>query len=241
MGIYTDLTTSSSVIKPAAPRVGIDRSSAQQLLAKAAIFDPTIGTDYAAADEDDSIDQLTGTPTGGTYTLTFTMPTTGETFTTAAIAYNATAATIEGAIDTAATTAAITDWTNGDISVAEENSAGLSDGYCTFLCENAVGEMPVIITIDTSSVTGIGGDQTVTRSTAGQGDRAAAQALFELNVVEGTLHSSGEAPADWTKPESTTQSRPRVGLIKALALQASIEDGTDDAYEAVAALYEFPK
>ena len=155
MGIYTDLATTSSTITPAAPRVGLDRASAHQLLSKAAIHDPSVGTDYAAADEDDQIDQLTGTPTGGTYTLTFTMPTTGETFTTAAIAYNATAATIEGAIDTAATSASITDWTNGDISVSEENSAGLSDGYCDFLCENAVGEMPVLITIDTSSVTAV--------------------------------------------------------------------------------------
>lgn len=240
MGIYTDLATGSSTIKPEAPRVGLDKASAHQLLNKAAIFDPTIGSDYAAADETSRIDQLTGTPTAGTYTLTFTMPTTDETFTTAGIAYNAAASVIETAIDTAATTAAITDWTNGDISVSEENTFGLSDGYCDFLCENAVGEMPVIITIDTSSVTGIGGAQTITRSTPGQGDRNAAQALFEMNVVEGTLHNSGEAPTDWVKPTSPTTKKPRAGLIKDLAWQATIEDGTDDAYDAVAALYDLP-
>lgn len=240
MGIYTDLATGSSTIKPDKPRVGLDRSSAEQLLSKAAIGDPSVGTDYAAADEDDQIDQLTGTPTGGTYTLTFEMPTTDETFTTAGIAYNATAATIEGAIDTAATAASITDWTNGDISVSEQNAAGLSDGYCDFLCENSVGEMPVWVSIDTSSVTGIGGAQTVTRTTPGQTDRKATQALFDLNVVTGTLQISGEAPTDWTKPESVGQTRPRAGLIKALAWQASIEDGTQDAYDAVAALYQLP-
>ena len=180
--------------------------------------------------------KLTGTPSAGTFALTFVMNTTGETFTTAGIAYNATAATIEGAIDTAATTASITSWTNGDVSVSEEGSAGLSDGYCDFLCENSVGEMPVIITIDTSSVTGIGGAQTVTRTTGGQGDRKATQALYELNVVAGTLQASGDATV-WTRPESVGQSRPRYGLIKDLTLQAVYEDGTDDAYDSIVGLY----
>ena len=53
MGIYTTLTTTDSmVIGPAAkPRVGLDRSSAEQLLNRAAILDPTIGTTFAATDE----------------------------------------------------------------------------------------------------------------------------------------------------------------------------------------------
>ena len=65
--------------------------------------------------------------TGGTYTLTLTL--SGESaFTTGAIAYNANAATIQTAIDVAATTAAITGWTNADIVVT---GGPLSSGALT--------------------------------------------------------------------------------------------------------------
>jgi hypothetical protein len=44
---------------------------------------------------------VTGTPTGGTFTLTGTNPFTGATFTTAAIAYNAAASAVASAVSTA--------------------------------------------------------------------------------------------------------------------------------------------
>lgn len=62
---------------------------------------------------------------GGNYTLTITVGAdparqrpVNQTFTTANIAHNANAATIEGAINTAATAAGVVGWTNGDISVS---------------------------------------------------------------------------------------------------------------------------
>lgn len=234
MGLYTDLTTSSTEIDPAAPRSGLDRASSSQLRGKAYQNDSTVRPAFTAQSEVSRIDALTGTPTAGTYALTISVPTTGLSYTTAGIAYNATAATIESAIDTAM--AAHPSWTNGDLGVSEEGSAGLSDGYCDFTAANCLASMPVLISIDTSSVTGIGGAQTVTRSTPGQGNRKAAQALLDLNVVSGALHNSGEAPS-WTKPACNGQSKPRSGLIKDLARQACTEDGTDYVWTAVLALY----
>lgn len=67
-------------------------------------------------DEVQSIAPYANNVTGGTFTLTLTV--NGESpFTTAAIAFGANAATIETAIDVAATAASIPGWVNGDISV----------------------------------------------------------------------------------------------------------------------------
>jgi hypothetical protein len=68
-------------------------------------------------DEVQTIQQFVNDPTGGTWTLTIDLD-AEDPFTTAPIAYNANAAAIEAAIDTAATAAAVTGWTNGDISVS---------------------------------------------------------------------------------------------------------------------------
>ncbi len=71
----------------------------------------------ATTDEVQEIEQYAVNFTGGTFTLTFNLD--GESpFTTAAIAYNANAATVETAIDVAATLAGVTGWTNGDITVS---------------------------------------------------------------------------------------------------------------------------
>jgi hypothetical protein len=237
MGIYTDIANGSDTIAPAAPRSGLDRASAQQLLSQAAKHDPTVGAAYAAQSEISTVDQLTGTPSAGTYTITVNFPVLGITYTTAGIAYNAAAATMEAALDTASP-AAIAD---GDIAVTDSGTLGLSDGTATFTCAATAGSTPCLISVDNSGVTGIGGAQTTTRGTPGQTDRKATQILFEMNVVSGTLHNSGEAPSDWVKPESVGQSRARAGLIKDLALEiVKNEDGTDDVYTTVAALYDLP-
>ena len=53
----------------------------------------------------------------------------------------------------------------------------------------------------------------------------------------GTLWTSGLAVTGLTRPASNGQSRPRYQLIRDLAIQAAAEDGTDDIYNAVVALY----
>ena len=68
------------------------------------------------ADEVQSL-QITGSPTGGTFDLTLYPPGQAEVVVTG-LAYNIAAAALETAIDGAMTTAGVSGWTNGDITVA---------------------------------------------------------------------------------------------------------------------------
>lgn len=79
--------------------------------------------------------------TGGDFKITVTFA-SGESFETAAVAHNATAATLEAAIDTAATAASITGWVNGHISVSA-SVTDLQDGTLTLTFDGAsVDELP---------------------------------------------------------------------------------------------------
>jgi hypothetical protein len=88
--------------------------------ANAATIETAIDAAADGQDEVQSIAKDATDHTGGTFALTVNLRTTTgiESFTTAAIAYNANAATIETAIDVAATAAAVTGWVNGAISVS---------------------------------------------------------------------------------------------------------------------------
>jgi hypothetical protein len=186
-----------------------------------------------------SIAQHVATVSGGTYTLTVTIPSidgkgTAVTYTTAGIAYNATAATMEAALDTASP-ATVTD---GHLVVAEAGAAGLSDGACTFTASGAdIAAMPVFVTIDGASLTGGGTAGAVTQSTYGQASQVSKKALFDMNVVSGTRNEVGSAPSDWVKPASNGQSRPRAAMIKKLALDCTDVDGDSLVWDAVLALY----
>jgi hypothetical protein len=120
--------------------------------------------------------------TSGNFTLTFNLA-SGESFTTANIAFNAAAATIETAVDSAATAASIAGWTNGDISVAG----------------GAVNVAPVTFTFDGTSVIsadqnisltdvdGAGGSWgTISKTTSGQSTRNALGTLEVLGALSGT-------------------------------------------------------
>ena len=233
MGVFEDAASGSVSITASKPRVGLDRASAEQLLAEGARKgSPTIDAAYDALDEVSQIDQLTGTPSGGDYTLTVEAPVLGVTYTTAAIAFDAVEATIQTALDTASPVGV----TDAAIVVAEENTAGLDDGFCDFTVALELLAQPVYISIDNSGVTGIGAAQTVTRTVAGQPARNSLQALYDMNVIAGAVPSAGDAPT-WTRPESTGQTRPRTGLLKDLALQTIFDTGRELEYDALVVLY----
>jgi len=76
--------------------------------------------DVVTGEEVDEVQDLStfnGVVNGGNFTLTINV-TTDDAFTTANILYDANQVQVEGAIDTAATTASVPNWTNGDITVA---------------------------------------------------------------------------------------------------------------------------
>jgi len=86
------------------------------LAGRMAIIDTPLPAQFQATNEVQQIAAFSGTATGGTFTLTITLF-GGTLLTTAAIVYNASAATIQSAIDVAAA-GVVPGWTNGDIVVA---------------------------------------------------------------------------------------------------------------------------
>lgn len=98
------------------------------------------------------VQTITITATGGTFTITYTDPVTGETGTTAAIAYNANAATQQTAINTAigATAVAVT---------------GTGPFVYTFSGTAYAGKAQILMTLDTSALTG--GSATIAHTTTG--------------------------------------------------------------------------
>ena len=122
----------------------------------------------------------TSTQTSGTFTITVTLR-NGETFTTGALTFDDVFGDVETAIDSAATTASITGWTNGDISVAG----------------GPVNVGPITLTFDGASVAGIahpvsvlndvdgagGAWGAIALTTLGQSSRPALAVLINLAVV----------------------------------------------------------
>lgn len=231
MGNYADL---SAVLNGTADLVGNFRVSDHRFDAEP--LDAPVSTANSAATMVAEISELVDS-SGGTYTLTVSIPTRGITYTTAAIAYNAAAATIEAALDTASPSTVA----NGEIDVQDSGAAGLSDGDLTLTASGSLAEMPVLITINAASVTGTSAGGEVTYTTAGQGDRGAVQALFSMAIVTGTMPQSGVSPTDWVKPAPMGRTRPKEYQIKQLAIKAAQEEGNDDYYDAVAALYLLPR
>ncbi len=231
MGIYTDLTTGSTSITDAKPRVGLDRSSAHQLLKAANRHDPDIGAAFAAQDELTTIPEQTDAGVADTYTLTLTFPVLGIAFTTAAIPFDDTAAEIETAIDTANVSPVV----NTHITVDDVGSAGVSDGAVTLTFDGAsVNETPCVVTLAATGFTAV---EPIVRTTPGQGDRPALQTLIALNALAGAVHDIGDPVTSFTKPASVGQSRPGKSLLRDLALQTIVEEGSDDVYDQVVSLY----
>lgn len=190
----------------------------------------------AAVNAVHTVNQFASDPSAGTFTLTVTLA-NGETFTTAGIAYNAVAATIETAIDTAAS--GVTGWTNGDISVTGGNllAAG-ADVVLTFDGASVAGANHALTTIDGSGLTGgsLAAPATV-KTTAGQTGRNGWGALVSLGIVGTPLPAQGEA-----RPEDIVAGsgllRVPSWLVKELAQEAAVEDGDNATYHAImTALY----
>ncbi|GAG37900.1 unnamed protein product [marine sediment metagenome] len=214
--------------------MGLSRSSAEQLLSKAAQHDPDVPAAYAAQDEVSVIPEQTDAGAADTYTLTFDFPVSGLSVTTAAIAYDAVDTVIETAVDVAFTTASYPSWTNADISVSMGGAAGLDDGTVTFTFDGAsVTGLACVVDWTATGFTENGS----TARTGGQGDRKALAALITLNALAGAVHNIGDPVTEYTKPEPTGQSRPRAGLLRDLGLQVSVEEGSDDVLNRVIVLY----
>lgn len=183
--------------------------------------------DYLARDavktEVQSIAQHVPTVSGGTFDLTVKLF-SGEEFTTAVIAYDANAATIETAIDTAAN-GVITGWTDGDISVSggDLNTAPV---VLTFDGTSVVSAKHHLTVIDGALLTGGGSAGVVSVTTAGQPNRPALATMGLIGLISDT-QDIGSLPvsADYVGARGDLHLNPNELVLRMLATEAGIECG----------------
>jgi hypothetical protein len=113
MSVVSDFLAGAKSIDSTVPRTPLTRLAVQQLQGLNP-FDYPAGT--TSTNGVQVVTHFNAEVDGGTYTLTVTFE-DGTTFTTGDIAYDAIASAITTAIDTAATSAVVPGWTNGDIVV----------------------------------------------------------------------------------------------------------------------------
>lgn len=120
----------------------------------------------------------TVTATGGTRTLTVTNPTTGVSATTAAIAYNANAATIQAALEALA-----------NVGVNDIVVTGTGPYVYTFSGADFAGQNIALIVVGTGSLTG--GSSSIAESTAGASNIAEIGRLISGTILAGILELGG--------------------------------------------------
>jgi hypothetical protein len=225
MGVISDWLAASSQIQQSGFRVGKQRTIYRSLSKIISLYG-----DPARASTFDAINQLqtqaihVATVDGGTFTLTFTLW-SGETFTTGNIAFGANAATIEGAIDSAATSASIVGWTNGDISVAGGGLGSTPVTY-TFDGTSVAGQNHDLIVVDDALLTGGGSAGAVVKTNVGQTIRYSWALLAGLNIITAGLPDQSDTPGALTvgAKASSNVMYPNQETLRAIALQAAIED-----------------
>ena len=224
MGIIADLLATAKGIDVTDDVTPLDRVVVRELNEIINRGDVELSSSLAVTDEVQSIADYATDFTGGTFTLTILLG-NGETVTTGDIAYDANAATIESAIDTAAS-GSITGWTNGDISV----SGGILTAnpvVLTYDGDSVAGANHAQVTLDGASLTGGGVLGAITTTTSGQTDRPAWAAVVALGIVD-----SAEVPVQGVDPgiltvigDPSNSGYPSKATIRAVAAEAAIEDG----------------
>lgn len=191
----------------------------------------------AAAAETDAVHTLAeSTQTSGGADLTFTLR-NGETF-DVAITFEDAAATVETAIDVAATAASITGWTNGDISVS---GTAVDDGGLVFTFDgDSVSGInhPVTTLADDDGAGGAWGALTLT--TAGQSARYALDVLIALGALDdGTIAAQTDTASNSGFALGVNSGKVPGWVIYALAREAAAEDANNDTYHTIVEVFPF--
>lgn len=231
MGVFSDVISADETISSTAG--GLNASMRRSLESMGVTLgDPAVSGDTAIVNEVQSIAVYGGTVDGGTFTLQFNLA-GGVTFTTAGIAHNANAATVQTAIDTASPVGI----GDGHIVVA---GGPLTTTPMTFTFSGAsvAGANHGAIVVDGTSLTGGGSAGAVSQTTAGQAGRPAWEALQMAGIIGGTIPEQGEDADDITDAGGWRGMPQRLSIpaIKALALQAARDDGNDPVYGQILAV-----
>jgi hypothetical protein len=193
--------------------------------------DPAAPSGYAEADEVQSIGTYNGTVSGGNFTITITLA-DGTAITTANIAYDAVEATIESAIDTAAT-GNITSWTNADISVALTGDLTGNAATVTFDGDSVDATNHPVLVMNDIDLSGGGTVGAVSVTTNGQTQRVALAALSVMGIIASPPPPQGTTTVTASATRASHPWFPRQETLQALAKQASIEDSTDALYSSL--------
>lgn len=243
MGIYTDFLTNAASWDSGTNGSGVsemtrtDAAITDEIKAyKVLQSDPAAGIDFNARDEVQSISTFDGTASSGNFTLTVDLA--NETaFTTGNIVWNASAATIETAIDVAATAAAVTGWTNGDISVALTTNLNDANASVTFDGDSVDESRHSLIVMNDVDLDA--NVSTVSVTVYGQTDRLAWAVIDAMGLVTGGPPPTGETTGLTTTTDPTPNvAYPSYQTLQALAIQAAIEDGDDDIYQDLMDLFK---
>ena len=198
-----------------------------------------------AADEVQCIAPYAENFSSGEFTLTIKLSNASE-FTTVGIAFDATAATIETAIDVAATAASLgIGWTNGDISVS--NGPLTSAGILLTYDGDSVDDLShnqAVINVNTLSGGDLASPAEVTLSGGSENDRDAWAALIAMGIaVESDVPSLGDDTVPFMAASNlgNNSSYPSETTIRALAAEAAIADGNDTAETEVLAATRLTK
>jgi hypothetical protein len=205
------------------------RHAYDELVRLQTVSDPTLASPYAAADAEATIGANGGTT--GNFTITISFPKYGVAVTTGNIAYNAAAATVQTAVDTAL---------DGETILSSYTADDVTFGVCANMSTT-----PVTMTANGDSVASVDMQVTtanvnmdvdapeVTVNTVGTGDRPAEALLSVLSVITpaGTVTPQGSAPVegDYTLGGNPLSVSP--GTIDALITEIEVnEDGTLGAF-----------
>lgn len=228
MGVFTDILASRKSFSSS------DRVYQELEKYKASTADPAIPAAFEAADEVQVIAAYATDATAGTFTLTLNIRGLPA-ITTAAIAYDAGAATVEAAIDTACD-GVVPGFTAGDIAVTAE-ATDLTDGSLTltFSGDSVSGTDHGQTTIDGTSLTDVVlDDPAESTTTSGQPARQAWAVLKALGVITDATPPPQAAIVNATAGSNLLRVRPR--FIMELAQEAAYEDGTSASYDAIVSI-----
>jgi len=222
MGIYSDFLAHTSVVDVIEPQVGPQRVAYNELVRLRDQNDPEPAPGFDVQNEIQVIEQFSGTVNSGNYTLTIVTP-AGTELTTANIAFDANAATIKSAIDTACS--GIAGWTNGDISV---NGGPLTSNDVTLIFDGSSVEQQnfgqtIITDIDLGGGGSVGD---VSTTQHGQPKRYTWAVMQELGMVSTPPEYGTPWPGNSVLEISPGETSfwPSPALLKALAWQAAIDD-----------------
>lgn len=233
MGVYTDLLANAKSWDSTTNAVATDRVITMELERfRDRQGDMAYPSGYDEADEVQEVGTYNGVVSSGNFSLTLLG------LTTANIAYDADAAAIEGAIDTVAT-GNVTDWVNGDVSVALVGD--LTANAATLIYSgNSVDatNQPLVVMTDVD----LGGGGTVGNMatvTNGQTARTTLAALNAMGIITSSPPPQGTTVGIVARAKDTHPWWPRQESLKALAEQAALDDGTDEMYTTLMSLWGY--